>query len=238
MIDPTARRKELEVLASHLAIEVKDSALFDRAMTHASACAEEDGPHNHYESLEFVGDAALGLAVTHYLYERAPGRTPGEYSHMRAQVVNRRALTRVAERLDIAGAIRLGKGEERSGGRRRKALLADCMEAIIGALFLDQGFASVQGFVERVFVEELDDATSQKTVWDYKSRLQIYCQSRHEPLPKFEVVRSEGPDHRKEFEVAVRLGGRTLGQGVGSTKKEAEQNAAHEALKKEGQLKR
>lgn len=236
MVDDDKRREELRSLTEALAIDLADFALLDRALTHASATAEAAGAQANYESLEFVGDAVLGLAVAHCLYDRIPDRTPGEYSHMRARVVNRRTLAKVALHLGLAPVIRLGKGEEQSGGRQRKALLADCLEALIGALYLDRGWDAAKAFVVRVFEEELVRAQTSESVWDFKSRLQNYCQGRHEALPEFEVIRSEGPDHRKEFEVEVRLGGMAVGTGRGLTKKEAEQNAAREALAHEGQL--
>lgn len=230
------RHERLRALAARLGISVNDYSLFDRALTHASVSAEEGGPEEDYEALEFIGDAALGLAVAHYLYERAPNRTPGEYSRMRASVVNRGTLARVAQELEIAPVIRLGKGEESAGGRQRKSLLADCMEAIIGALYLDQGWPATKAFVERVLIKELTVAEREEDIWDYKSRLQHYCQANRLPLPRFDVIRSEGPDHRKEFEVEVSLSGEPVGRGRGLTKKEAEQNAARVALKHEGLL--
>lgn len=204
--------------------------LLDRALTHASTFADTQENTGDYESLEFLGDAVLGLAVSHFLYEQAPDRTPGEYSRMRAGVVNRRCLARVAGELGIAAVIRLGKGEELAGGRKRAALLADCLEALIGALYLDQGWDSVRMFVNRIFESEIQRELNSERTWDFKSRLQNYCQAEKVPLPVFEVVRAEGPDHQKEFEVEVLICGIPRGRGRGLSKKEAEQNAAREAL--------
>lgn len=237
MVEKRTRLEELQSLASRLGVGVGVSGLMDQALTHASVASDAPRePCLNYEPLEFVGDAVLGLVVTDHLYKNVPDRTPGEYSRMRARVVNRHALTRVARQLDIAPAIRLGRSEERSGGRQRKALLADCMEALIGAVYLDHGWETARGFVVRVFCEELEQAQSSDEIWDFKSRLQVYCQAKHAPLPQFEVVRSEGPDHRKEFEVEVSLCGKKVGRGSGLTKKEAERNAARAALEHEGQL--
>ncbi len=228
------RRAELERLIEHLEVLGTDPALIDRALTHASAGAES-GPSPDYEALEFLGDAALGLAIAHRLYLSYPGRTPGEYSRMRAQFVNQACLARIAKRLDIAPIIRLGKGEEQSGGRQRSALLADCVEALIGAVYLDQGWETARAMVERIYAEELQTAESSNLSWDYKSRLQHFCQARRMNLPEFVVIRSEGPDHRKQFEVEVRLDGEPAGRGTGATKKEAGQNAAKAALETHGQ---
>jgi len=233
MVDP-ARARQLGELAEQWGIAVDDAALFDRALTHASRVAEDADVRYDYESLEFLGDAVLGLAAAHYLFERYPDRTPGEYTRMRAAMVNRACVARVAEQLNIAPVIRLGRGEERSGGRKRKALLADCLEAFIGAIYLDSGWEVAQRFVRQVFKEELDKAQVTSGIWDFKSRLQNLCQAEGQPLPRFEVVRSEGPDHNKAFEVEVWIGDKSSGRGRGSSKKKAEQDAARAALEEAG----
>ena len=234
MIDAERRAAELRALISRLGVQVDDVALWDRALTHASTASEGSQPEHNYESLEFLGDAVVGLAVAHQLFERLPNRTPGEYSRMRASLVNRRSLARVAARLRIADVIRLGKGEELSGGRGRGALLADCFEALIGAVFIDQGWEPARALVTRALDGDIEQAVRGDCVWDFKSRLQHYCQAEKKPLPVFEVVRSEGPDHRKQFEVEVLLEARPMGRGTGFTKKEAEQNAARAAIERIG----
>jgi len=236
MKDESKRSGELQELSSRLGLGIEDLSLLDRALTHASVYAETQEPRSDYESLEFLGDAVLGLAVAHCLYERVPDRTPGEYSRMRAGIVNRRSLARLAGELGIAPAIRLGKGEEMAGGRQRKALLADCLEAILGALYVNQGWQKAREYIARVFEQNIERELASERMWDYKSRLQNYCQAERISLPEFEVVSSEGPDHRKRFEVEVRIKGAAVGRGRGSTKKEAEQNAARAALEHEGQL--
>lgn len=230
------RLETLRGLADRLGLEMNDYGLLDRALTHASAAGESDAEGEDYESLEFLGDAVLGLVTADFLVANAPGHGPGAYSQMRASVVNQKALAQVAGRLDIAPAIRLGKGEESSGGRERPALLSDCMESIIAALYLDKGFDEARAFVCRVFAEELERALSSKGILDYRSRLQNYCQIEQIPLPEFVVVRSSGPDHDREFAIEVRVKGKVTGRGSGKTKKEAEQNAARAALEHEGEL--
>ncbi len=234
MMEDSARAEQLRDLCIRLELPVDDFALLDRALTHASALTEVKAPATDYESLEFLGDAVLGLAVAHYLYRQFPDRTPGEYSRMRASLVNRRCLAQVAHELNIAPAIRLGKGEEQAGGRKRKALLSDCLEAVIAAVYLGRGWEAARAFVEQAFAVQFDRELVSDRVWDFKSRLQNYCQAEHIGLPGFEVVRSEGPDHRKEFEVEVLVRGIPAGRGRGMSKKEAEQNAAREALEREG----
>ncbi len=231
-----SREEQLRALASRLGVAFHDLGLLDRALTHASIACEDTSAGENYESLEFLGDAALSLAVAHALFEHAPDRTPGEYSRMRAAVVNRRSLARTADELALSDAIRLGKGEEQAGGRNRQALLEDCLEAFVGALYLDQGWAAVRAFVDRVFADQFSRAKDLDTTWDFKSRLQHYCQARRLALPEFILVRSHGPDHRKEFEVEVWLRGAPSGRGVGASKKAAEQSAAKQALIRERQL--
>lgn len=233
MMDADARTAELAALSAALGLGLNDLSLLDRALTHASSFTNAPDPARDYESLEFLGDSVLGLAVSHYLFERLPDRTPGEYSRLRASVVNRRCLARVAFELGIASSIRLGKGEELSGGRERAALLADCLEAMLGALYLDRGWETARAFVVRVFQTEIERELSSERTWDFKSRLQNFCQAEKIPLPVFVVVRSEGPDHHKEFEVEVRVQGVVRGSGRGRSKKEAEQNAARVALEYE-----
>lgn len=234
MSNDALRVRELRALASRLGIEFENLAILDRALTHASIACEQKDSRENYESLEFLGDAALGLAAAHLLFERVPDRTPGEYSRLRAAMVNRRCLARIARELDIAPAIRLGKGEELSGGRARSALLADCLEALLGALYIDQGWEAARRFAVRLLEPELETLEARRLVWDYKSRLLHYCQAQHIGLPEFEVIRSDGPDHRKEFEVEVLVRGDAAGRGVGKSKKEAEQQAARAALSREG----
>ncbi|MFO7976908.1 MAG: ribonuclease III [Candidatus Hydrogenedentota bacterium] len=234
MNNDASRVPELQALAKRLGIRFDNIALLDRALTHASIACEQQDSSDNYESLEFLGDAALGLAAAHLLFERVPERTPGEYSRMRAAIVNRRCLARIARELDIAPAIRLGKGEELAGGRARAALLADCLEALLGALYLDQGWEVARAFAVRILEPEVTGLQTRRQIWDFKSRLLHYCQARHIGLPEFVVVRTDGPDHRKEFEVEVLLRGESAGRGVGASKKEAEQQAARMALSQEG----
>lgn len=226
---------EIHSLANRLGFAVRDVSMVDRALTHASSLGDDGQGAFDYESLEFLGDAVLGLVIAHYLFETMPDRSPGDYSRVRAGLVNRKCVARVGKSLDLARHIRLGKGEELSGGRGRVALLADCTEALIGAIYLDQGYAAAQAFVIRFFSGEVASARKSHLYGDYKSRLQNYCQAQRIPLPRFACVRSEGPDHQKEFEVEVCVREGPLGRGTGRTIKEAEQRAAREALIREGQ---
>lgn len=233
MDDPAQRDAQLRALGGVLGFTVNNISLFDQALTHASVGTAPIEQRADYESLEFLGDAVLGLVVAHHLYETRPGLSPGDYSRLRASLVNRKVVARVGVALGIAPYIRLGKGEELSGGRKRDALLADCLEALIGALYLDSGWETARNFVVETFHSEFERAEGLGLDWDFKSQLQNHCQGLQLGLPKFEVIRSEGPDHRKEFEVEVSIQGTPRGRGRGTSKKEAEQNAAREALANE-----
>lgn len=226
------REEALRSLAREHGFSISDPALFDRALTHASMAADGPDAPPDYESLEFLGDAVLGLAAAHYLFQRRPGLTPGEYTRLRAALVNRDCVARVGDRMGIAPLVRLGRGEEMAGGRQRKALVSDCTEALIGALFLDSGWQEAQALVGRMFDVEFARAEQAAISEDYKSRLQELCQARRMALPEFEVLEASGPDHRKEFLVEARIEGTSMGQGRGRSKKEAQQQAAKAALLK------
>ena len=225
MSEPVSQWEALERL---LGVTFKDKRLLKQAMTHASYSR---GKGDNYERLEFLGDAALGLAVAHFLYEQAPRRAAGEYSAMRAAIVNRTSLSEAARKLGIAPFIRLGKGEEQSGGRERPGLLEDCLEALIGAVYVDQGWDATRQFVEAIFADSLRAIQKNGPVKDYKTRLTQYCQAQQLNLPCFEVLRETGPDHQKEFEVVCLVNGKPAGTGKGFSKKMAEQEAAREALR-------
>jgi len=224
------RLEALRGMANALDIPIKDAALFDEALTHASIGGEHPGDHPHYESLEFLGDAVLGLAAAHHLYETRPNLTPGEYTRLRAALVQRDAVARVGNRLGIAPYIRLGKGEESAGGRERAALLADCTEALIAALYLDSGWDEARAFVVRAFAEEFDEVSDADAPVDSRSALQEWSQARGLGLPRYELVGESGPDHDKRFKVRVEIDGAAPGIGEGTSKKLAQQAAAADAL--------
>ena len=228
------RDKQLELFVQPLTLSFSDWSLLDQALTHASACNDNPEVFNHYETLEFLGDATLELAVSHILYERNPKGSPGLFTQLRSMIVNKNALAKVGRTLDIAPYIRLGKGEELSGGRERDALLADCVEALIAAVYLDSGWDSVYGFIHSHFMTIIEAAESSMNQLDYRSQLQNYCQAQKMDLPTFRIVNEEGPDHQKTFEIQVFLGDQHVGTGRGSSKKIAEQEAAREALLNEG----
>lgn len=227
----TERITELKAFADRMGFPLHNPVWLDRALTHSSSISEGlAASDKDYESLEFLGDSVLELAISHKLFDLLPDKTPGEYTRLRAKVVSGTSVAGIARDIDLAPLIIMGKGEEKNGGRNRGALQGDCLEAVIGAVYLDAGWDEARDFVYRIFSGELSKIQRAPSVWDYKSLLQIYCQKSHIALPLFKVVHSSGPDHRKHFEIEVYIDGKCRGHGTGWSKKEAEQQAAQEAL--------
>jgi ribonuclease-3 len=196
-------------------------------MAHRSWCAETPGEGSN-ERLEFLGDAVLGLVVTDHLYRTYPELPEGELAKVRASVVNSEALAEVAAELDLGRALLLGKGEDASGGREKPSILADAMEAVIGAVYLDGGWDAASEFIMRLLGERIEEGAAGPGGQDFKTRLQELAARQFDQLPRYEV-RDEGPDHAKQFFATVLLGGVRRGSGEGRSKKQAEQQAAREA---------
>lgn len=215
------------VLAQQLGWEVQDGDLFLQALAHRSWCAEHPGNEPN-ERLEFLGDAVLGLVVTDFLFREYPDLPEGELAKARAAVVNSGALAGIAREVGLGPALLLGKGEDSSGGRFKPSILADTMEALIGAMYLDAGYAVTDAMVMRLLGERLRDSARGPGEEDYKTRLQEYCAQTFEELPSYSVT-DHGPDHSKVFRAEVHVGGRPLGRGEGRSKKQAEQVAARHA---------
>jgi ribonuclease III len=214
-------------LAERLGWHVHDQRLFAQALAHRSWCAEHSGREPN-ERLEFLGDAVLGLIVTDYLYRSYPDLPEGELAKARAAVVNSAALASTARELRVGDALLLGKGEDSSGGRLKPSILADAMEAVIGAVYLDAGYAATEEMVLRLLRERLSGAAKGPGEEDYKTRLQELCAQTYDELPVYRVTDS-GPDHAKVFAAEVVVGGRSRGRGQGRSKKQAEQMAARDA---------
>ncbi|MGQ9779891.1 MAG: ribonuclease III [Bacillota bacterium] len=214
-------------LAAAIGFPVDRLSLLATALTHRSFAHETKSISN--ERLEFLGDAVLGLVVGEYLYHRFPQAREGEMAKTRALVVSERILAARARALDLGRFLRLGRGEEASGGRARESILADAFEAVVGALFIAAGLDRTRAFVLGQLEKEIEEAICGRSFFDFKTLLQEELQEEGEK-PHYEVTREEGPDHGKEFTVVVYAYGRPLGQGHGRSKKEAEQAAAQEAL--------
>jgi ribonuclease-3 len=221
-----------DALVADLGITFQSQSLLKQAFTHASYRNEHRRPHlEDNERLEFLGDAVLELVVSEYLYRTNTNLPEGELTRLRAAIVCEPSLVRFARRLRFDQYIRLGRGEERSGGRNRPALLADVFEAFIGALYLDQGLDAVKAFMDRHFFPYLGDYAQ---ALDYKTALQEWVQQHVGKELRYEIVEERGPAHAREFVVQVWIGSEVMGSGTGRSKKEAEQGAAREALTKFG----
>src|SRR5438270_3007684 len=225
--DPVpAVSENLEDLIGQLGGELPDD-LVQRAVTHRSYAYENGGlPTN--ERLEFLGDSVLGLVVTEELYRRHPDLPEGQLAKLRAAVVNSRALAEVARGLDVGSYLRLGRGEEASGGRDKSSILADALEALLGAVYLARGIDHTRDLLLTLFAPLLDAAAHLGAGLDWKTSLQELAASRSLGVPEY-VVTEDGPDHAKTFHATAIVAGQPAGEGDGRSKKEAEQRAAEQA---------
>jgi ribonuclease-3 len=225
-------RDEFEDLERRVGHRFRDRGLLEHALTHKSRAAEDaSGGVADNESLEFLGDAVLGLVVAEALFRKYPDYSEGQKSKIKASVVSTQSLARRAEALQLGEHLLLGRGEEKTGGRFKQALLADAYEALIAALYLDGGLEAAAAFLERQLNDAIEAGSVETIVGqDYKSALQERLQALGRPLPEYRVAAESGPDHRKAFTIAVVVGGEVLGTATGKAKKEAEQEAARLAL--------
>jgi ribonuclease III len=245
------KSREIMALEESLGHHFQRRELLEQALTHSSQAREVEalaasgnasggnpilGPGGDNEMLEFLGDAVLGMVTSEALFNRFPAFQEGQLSKLRAHLVGQRHLLRVAEHLQIGDYMRLGRGEEKSGGRNKSSLLVDALEAVLAALYLDAGWPVVRDFIVRVILEpelaQMNLETSVIPVMDFKSALQEALQSRGGAQPVYTLVKEEGPEHRKTFTVEVRLPSprQFVGRAEGATKKRAEQEAARQAL--------
>lgn len=221
--------RDLRELEQQLDLAFRDRALLVQAFTHSSYVNEKRGKTAHNERLEFLGDAVLELCVSDFLYHRYPKRSEGELTKLRASIVCEPSLVEFANELEFGSFVRLGRGEELTGGRNRPALLADVFEAFIGALYLDQGLDLVRSFLKQVVFPKVS-RFDQPQNSDHKTRLQEYVQQHALGTLDYRIVDEQGPAHDKQFVSEVYMDGQQLGRGSGRTKKEAEQHAAAEAM--------
>ena len=212
-------------LEDGIGFKFKKPELLQEALTHKSYASEQKLPAFN-ERLEFLGDSILAAVVAHELFERHPGEDEGRLSKMKALLVSRPSLAKWAADLDLGRYIRMGAGEETTGGRSRPSILANALEALIGAIYLDGGMDAAARFIRR-WLRAQDEAPAET---DHKSRLQEIIQKKHKVPPQYELTKAVGPDHDKTFQVTVRMGRAVLGTGSGKSKKEAEQAAAEDAL--------
>ena len=217
-------------LALELGVVFKDQALLQQAMHHRSYLNEADETVESNERMEFLGDAVLGLVVSEKLYRDYPGLSEGHLSQLRAILVRWDALARVAGRINLGDYLVLGRGEEMSGGRARPSNLAAALESLIGAAFLDSGMAAARKLILKLLKPDFEAIADQGVTSDSKSELQHLAQTRWHQIPEYRLLSSEGPDHAKLFTVEVLVGNQVVGQGQGRNKKQAELNAARQAL--------
>jgi ribonuclease III len=230
-MDSTLRNNKFGQLSNKLGYTFKQPELLIQAFQHASYVNEQtDSTLKDNERLEFLGDAVLDLAVSVFLMDLFQDAEEGDLSKFRAMVVDEGGLYRVALELGLGDYLLLGKGEEQSRGREKPSILANTMEALIGALYVDAGFDRSMEVIRRLFSPLLEKISSKDMAHDFKSQLQEYVQQNYKTLPKYGLVEESGPAHDKTFKVVLTLNGEALAEGIGKSKKEAEQNAAREAF--------
>lgn len=224
---------ELSELEKAIGHDFARRELLLRALTHSSHSHEHsDSGVYHNEQLEFLGDAILGFLVSRELVERFPDSSEGQLSKMKAHLVSASHLVSVAHQLRLGAFLQLGRGEEKSGGRHKRALLVDALEALIAAFYLDAGLEKTRQLVRRLVLNQwLERGIDEFPLTDFKSALQEYLQAAHLPQPRYLVVGERGPEHRKTFTVEIRVGKEFISQAEGPTKKAAEQEAARAALR-------
>jgi len=219
----------MELLQKELNYSFHDRSLIETALTHSSYANEHHCESN--ERLEFIGDSVLGMVTATYLYRTFPFWPEGKMTKLRAELVCEQSLWEVADRPNLGQYLRLGKGEDLSGGRERHSILADCVEAVIAAMYLDGGMAPAKAFIDTRILSKLT-ADETELAHDWKTQLQELVQQKPGRTLSYELIGESGPDHRKVFQAAALLQGERIGTGEGPTKKEAEQMAAKSALEK------
>ncbi len=219
-----------EILARQLGYTFSDGRLLVKALTHKSYANEKLKLGEDNQRLEFLGDAVLGLVVAEALMARLPDATEGELTPRRAALVNETSLASLARRVELGDLLRLGRGEEKNNGRDRSSILADAVEAVVGAAYLDGGYAASRDLVLRWLGPALEKVAEGDTPDDAKTALQEALQARNENIPVYRIVAEEGPDHAKVFEVEISVRGAVIARGRGRSKKEAEKDAAKRAL--------
>jgi len=224
------REALLAELEAKLDVRFRDRSLLHIALVHGSVGSEGRSRHgDNYERLEFLGDAVLNLVISDHLYRLFPTRLEGDLARLRAALVSEGPLARAARAMDLGRYLLLGRGEEKGGGRTRASLLADALEAVVGAVYVDSGYGVAHYCVTRWFADDLA-RLEEPGEGDHKSQLQELVQQFERRLPRYRITGQEGPEHNRVFVAIVEVNGRVLGEGRGRSKKEAEQEAAQKAL--------
>ncbi len=226
-------RKSLNRLQEKLGHKFKKLEYLGEAISHRSYTqTAPDAPFQSYERLEFLGDSVLGMVIAEALFKRFSPMGEGELTKTKANLVNVHTLSRISREIGLNKFVRLSDEEERAGGRERNSIVADCLEAVIGAIFLDGGIRAARKFIYHNFLENMDIILSDQALRNFKGELLELVQAHSVQSPRYEVIKTEGPDHNKKFTVAVFLNNTKLGTGSGHNKKEAEQHAARKGLQK------
>jgi ribonuclease-3 len=230
-------KKDFSKFEEKINVEFNDKELLQQAFTHRSYINENAHTGlRHNERLEFLGDAVLELAVTDHLFFKYPDKPEGELTAFRSAIVNTTSISEAADLLDANSFLLLSKGESKDTGKARKYILANTFEAIIGAIYLDQGYEAARDFIAEQLFEKLEDIIK-KNLWrDSKSWVQEKTQEVEGVTPTYEVIAQQGPDHDKHFTIGIYFGEQLIAKGEGKSKQEGEQNAAHAALEKKGWL--
>ncbi len=213
-----------------IGVEFKDKDLLLLALTHRSYVNEHKDTDSHNERLEFLGDAVLELITSDYLFSTYPERTEGDLTSFRAALVRTESLADTAQEIGVGENIRLSKGEEDTGGRSKNYLLANALEAIIGAIYLDSGYEVARDFVHTHLLKKIDHIVENRLDIDSKTKIQEVTQSKYKVTPSYEVIEEEGPDHDKRFTVVVKINGKEIGKGFGTSKQKAEEDAAKSGI--------
>ena len=226
------RRQELNIFEKHAGIRFRNLRFLNLAFCHRSYANECPSVVDNNEKLEFLGDSVLGVVVCEYLYRTLPSKNEGDLARIKSFVVSESSLEIIAKNLKVDNFILIGRGEEYSGGRSKTAIIADCMEAILGAYYLDSGFKAAKKLVLELLVPEIQKVLEDRHKKDYKTLLQEYVQKRYKNYPRYILDKKTGPDHDRTFWVNVKIEGTDYGPGKGKNKKEAEQIAAGIAYEK------
>jgi ribonuclease III len=233
------KKKDLTRVQDKLGYKFKNLELLGEALSHRSYTqTASNAPFQSYERLEFLGDSVLGMCIAEALFKKYSRKGEGDLTKTKANLVNVHTLSRISKEITLNKYVRLSDEEERAGGRDRMSIMADCLEAVIGAIFLDGGIRATRRFIKQHFLKNMEAIVNDQALRNYKGELLEFIQAKSVLSPHYEVLKTEGPDHQKKFTVAVLLAKKKLGTGRGLNKKEAEQQAAKKALAKIASMKK
>jgi len=217
-------------IAKELGIKFNDISLLKTALTHRSYLNEHRQEKENNERLEFLGDAVLELIVSNHLYKEYPKRAEGELTSFRSAIVRTESLANASRELGYGKYLRMAKGEEESGGGNKDYLLANTFEAVLGAIYVDQGYKKCEDLVKRILIKKIPEIVENRSDIDSKTKIQEIAQAEYKVTPTYDVIEENGPDHNREFLVAVKLDDKIIGKGMGSSKQKAEEEAATKGL--------